>query len=240
MPPMILEVATVGPIQANCYILGCPDTLAALLIDPGEEPETLAAILTNHGLRPVAYVHTHGHLDHVGGTRGLKERFGGEILLHQADLFLYENAHEHAREYGLELPAPLPVDRFIGAGEVVTWGNARATVLETPGHSPGGISLRVSGSQMPQPRRRGGEGKSEAGSADWVFTGDALFQGSIGRTDLPGGSLAQLLRSIREQLLTLPDATIVASGHGPLTTIGMERKLNPFLREGFSYEEDDA
>jgi hydroxyacylglutathione hydrolase len=219
MTPLILEVATVGPIQANCYILGCPETHAALLIDPGEEPDRLAALLETHKLRPSAYLHTHGHLDHVGATCTLKERFGGEILLHEADLFLYAHADEHAREYGLFLPPTLPVDRYLRDGDEVVWGTATGRVLHTPGHSPGGICLRVPGG----PTR-------EAGAPDWVFAGDTLFQGSIGRTDLPGGSFESLLQAIREKLFALPDETIVASGHGPLTTIGVERKLNPFLQ----------
>jgi glyoxylase-like metal-dependent hydrolase (beta-lactamase superfamily II) len=219
MTPLILEVATVGPIQANCYILGCPETRAALLIDPGDEPDALAALLETHKLKPVAYLHTHGHLDHVGATRRLKERLGGEILLHEADLFLYAHAHEHAREYGFVLPQPLPVDRYLRDGDEVVWGAAAGRVLHTPGHSPGGICLRVPGGMT-----------GDAAGPDWVFTGDTLFQGSIGRTDLPGGSLNNLLQAIREKLLLLPDETVIASGHGPLTTIGMERKLNPFLQ----------
>jgi len=256
MEPLLLEALAVGPIQANCYILGCPKTRQALLIDPGEEPDTLASRLIRQDLRPVAYFHTHGHLDHVGATAALKARFGGEILLHRDDLHLYEHAHEHAREFGYEFPAPSPVDRFVDEGDEIVWGEARGAVLFTPGHSPGGICLLVSGARMPQPKRRGraagGGGTSAAAGpggdaatagaeappdggsrapADWVFTGDALFQGSVGRTDLPGGSFDLLLRSIREKLLALPDDTIVASGHGPLSTIGWERRHNPFLQD---------
>ena len=209
---MILESITVGPIQANCYILGCPETREALLIDPGDEPDRIAERLKRHGLEPVAYLHTHGHLDHVGATAGLKERFGGRILLHRADLFLYEHAREQAEAYGIEIPATLPVDAFIEEGEVIAWGRLQGRVRHTPGHSPGGVCLLV---------------------PDRVFTGDTLFAGSIGRTDLPGGSMTQLMRSIRETLLTLPDPTVVAAGHGPLSTIGAERQANPFLQEGW-------
>lgn len=243
MDPMILEILPVGPIQANCYILGCPRTRAALLIDPGEEPDVLEARLRHHGLEPAIYFHTHGHLDHVGATAVLKARLGGEILLHRDDLFLYERAPEQARQFGFELPATLPVDRFVDEGDEIAWGEARGRVLFTPGHSPGGICLRVAGERMPQPQRGGARGsrgardprasaaEPGASAVDWVFTGDALFQGSIGRTDLPGGSLEVLLHSIREKLLALPEETIVASGHGPLSTIGMEKRTNPFLQD---------
>jgi len=214
---MILDSLVVGPIQANCYLLGCPETREALVIDPGDEPERIAKCLARHGLRPVAYFHTHGHIDHVGGTAGLKARFGGRILLHRADLFLYQNAREHALDFGIQVPATLPVDHFVDDGEEIAWGQVKGRVMHTPGHSPGGICLRVPENEGP--------GR--------VITGDTLFAGGIGRTDLPGGSMSQLLRSIRERLLTLPDATVVASGHGPLSTIGEERHTNPFLQEGW-------
>jgi hydroxyacylglutathione hydrolase len=209
---MVFESLVVGPIQANCHILGDPETQRALVIDPGDDPDRIARELERHGLTPVAYLHTHGHLDHVGATAGLKARFGGEILLHRDDLFLYENAREHALEFGITIPATAPVDRFVRDGEELVWGEQRGKLIHTPGHSPGGMCLLV---------------------PDRVFTGDTLFAGSVGRTDLPGGSMATLMRSIREKLLVLPDATVVASGHGPLTTIGAERRTNPFLREGW-------
>jgi glyoxylase-like metal-dependent hydrolase (beta-lactamase superfamily II) len=218
MGSMILDSLVVGPIQANCYILGCPETGEALLVDPGDDADRIVKRLARHGLTPVAYFHTHGHLDHVGGTAGLRPRFGGRILLHPADQFLYERAREHALEFGFEIPEPLPVDHFVADGEEIRWGKLAGRVRHTPGHSPGGVCLIVPG---------------EAGSDARAFTGDTLFAGSVGRTDLPGGAMAQLLRSIREQLLTLPDGTTVASGHGPLTTIGEERRRNPFLQEGW-------
>lgn len=214
---MILESIPVGSFQSNCYILGCPETREALLIDPGDDADRIARRLERHGLKPVLHFHTHGHLDHVGATAALKARFGGRILLHRADLFLYEHASEQAVVYGIEIPPTLPVDQFIDEGTEIAWGRLRGRVRHTPGHSPGGVCLWVSG------------GGAEA---DRIFTGDTLFAGSIGRTDLPGGSMGQLMRSIREKLLALPDATVVASGHGPLTTIGRERRANPFLQEG--------
>lgn len=209
---MIIKSLVLGPIQANCYILGCEKTRQALIVDPGDDPEQVVAELARLELTPSAYFHTHGHLDHVGATAPLKTRLGGEILLHEADLFLYKRAHESGLQYGIELPPTVPVDRFIKGGDVVTWGEHSGTVIETPGHSPGGVCLQF------------------AADGEWALTGDTLFAGSIGRTDLPGGSYEELLRSIKDKLLVMPDPTIVASGHGPLSTIGDERRGNPFLR----------
>jgi len=246
---MIRDVLVVGPIQANCHLLGCPATRAGLILDPGDDPDEIARRIERHGLKPAYYLHTHGHIDHVGATAALKERFGGEILLHRADLFLYEHAREHAQAYGIDIPPTLPVDRFIADGEVLVWGEMRGTILHTPGHSPGGICLRVPGACMNagepaaapggRPPGRGGASGAGAPSPDWVFTGDTLFMGSVGRTDLPGGSWALLLRSIREKLLPLPDECVVASGHGPLSTIGEERRRNPFLQAGAEFAEGD-
>jgi len=219
---MHFAVFPLGAFQANGYILGCPQTRQALVIDPGADAEQLAAWLSEHELVPAIYFHTHGHIDHVGATRALKERFGGEIWLHPDDRELYARADEIARAWGLTLAPPLPIDRFLSDGQELRWGEQTGRVVHTPGHSPGGVCLRVAGERLPAVGGSAG--------ADWVFTGDTLFQGSIGRTDLPGGSLPALLRSIRERLLSLPDATVVAPGHGPLTTIGAERTDNPFLR----------
>lgn len=250
---MIIKAMPLGPFQANCYILGCEETGQALVVDPGEDPGQIVAELARLELSPVAYFHTHGHIDHVGATARLKEKLGGEILIHEADHFLYEAAPEQAEGFGITLPPMAPVDRFIAGGDTVSWGRIQAAVRETPGHSPGGVCLVIDGAYLEQAGPGGGEtgpaagdpagdegGAARAGREPErgngqappyvVLTGDTLFAGSIGRTDLPGGSHEQLLRSIRDQLLTLPDASVVASGHGPLTTIGEERRHNPFLQ----------
>jgi glyoxylase-like metal-dependent hydrolase (beta-lactamase superfamily II) len=223
----------VGPFQANCYLLGCLETRAALVIDPGGDASRIAGEITSADLKPVAYLLTHGHVDHVGAASTLKERLGGEIIIHQADLFLYERAREQALAYGIEIPAVAAPDRFVDEGDEITWGNARGEVFCTPGHSPGGICLRVPGERMPPletaPNPAGAAGRQA--SPDWVFTGDTLFMGSIGRTDLPGGSYEVLMRSIKERLLALPDETVIASGHGPLTTLAQEKRINPFVQE---------
>ncbi|MFH1143150.1 MAG: MBL fold metallo-hydrolase [Candidatus Eisenbacteria bacterium] len=234
---MILDVLSVGPFQANCYLLGCPDTHEALIVDPGDEPERLSRRIEELNLRPTIYLHTHGHIDHVGASGPLKTRFGGRILLHEADRVFYEHAHEHAHVYGIEIPPTLPLDGTVGDGEELAWGAVRGTLLHTPGHSPGGMCLRVAGHWMgAEPGRRAAHGRSAhdqvpAAPPDWLFTGDTLFSGSVGRTDLPGGSWPALLRSVREKLLSLPDECVVAPGHGPRSTIGEERRLNPFLQE---------
>jgi len=229
---MIMQVLTLGPIQANCYILGCTATREALVIDPGDEPERVAADLARLNLTPVAYLHTHGHIDHVGASGTLRAKLGGAILLHHADLPLYEAVRDQGEAFGLPIPKMAPVDRFLDEGDEVAWGQARGQVLHTPGHSPGGICLRVAGALMDLGVSTR---MSAAGSAqtrpDWVFTGDLLFYGSIGRTDLPGGSYEVLMESIREKILPLPDETVIASGHGPLTTVGQEKRINPFVLE---------
>jgi glyoxylase-like metal-dependent hydrolase (beta-lactamase superfamily II) len=239
---MIIEAKPVGPIQGNCFVLGCPETREALVIDPGDEPGTIEAMLSRNELTPKIYLLTHGHIDHVGAATPLRDELGGKILLHEADLFLYDNVREHALSFGLTLPDTKPPDRFIVDGESITWGALRGTVLHTPGHSPGGICFIVPGELVGNVGAKSADGKAsqnpgaeETGqsgkSPDWVFCGDTLFNGSIGRTDLPGGSHATLMNSIKEKLLCLPDETIIAPGHGALSTIGAEKKINPFVRE---------
>ncbi len=229
---MILQMLTVGPIQSNCYILGCPETHAALVIDPGDDAARIAADLVRLKLKPVAWLLTHAHIDHVGASGALKSRLGGEILLHRADLPLYEAVPEQGDAFGLPIPEMAPVDRFVGEGDEVAWGRARGTVLHTPGHSPGGICLRVSGELMEiEGGGRMAPSGQGSGRPDWVFTGDLLFYGSIGRTDLWGGSYEALMESIRTKILPLSDETVIASGHGPLTTIGQEKRINPFVHE---------
>ncbi|HOE67114.1 MAG TPA: MBL fold metallo-hydrolase [Candidatus Hydrogenedentes bacterium] len=194
------------PFETNCYVVR--DGNEAIVVDPGEvSPPLLAAI---EGCTVRAIVNTHGHCDHCGGNAKLLEKTGAKLLAHEADLFLIRTIVEQGRMFGVTFdPSPDPTN-FIVEGSVVSVGGARLYVLLTPGHSPGHIVL--------------------VGDA-CVFAGDVLFAGSIGRTDLPGGNYKQLIESIRDKLLTLPDATVVYSGHGPATTIGEERWGNPFLQE---------
>jgi hydroxyacylglutathione hydrolase len=224
---MIIKVMAVGPIQANCYILGCPASGEALVIDPGEDADRIQTQLSRLSLKPVLYFLTHGHLDHVGAATTLKESLGGMIMIHKEDLFLYESIVEQGQQFGLPASEPAPPDDYFKDGETVTWGECRGTVIHTPGHSPGGVCLHIDKSFV----ARGMETDAAGDATDWVITGDTLFNGSIGRTDLPGGSYEIIMTSIKEKLLPMPDDTVIAPGHGPLSTIGQEKKINPFVRE---------
>lgn len=209
---MIHEILPVGILACNCSIVGDEATGDAIVIDPGDDIERVQEILARHGLRARYIVATHAHIDHVAGIEKLQRASGAAVLLHEGDLPLYQNLAMQAAWLGVRPPGTVEVDQFLREGDALRWGSLQLEVLHTPGHSPGSLSLHLSGEQ------RG------------IFSGDTLFQGSIGRTDLWGGSFDQILRSIHETLLRFPDETPVFPGHGPSTTIGEERECNPFLR----------
>jgi hydroxyacylglutathione hydrolase len=211
---LYLDVFAVGPIQANCVLLGDADAGELVVIDPGEEGALIADRVRASSLRPTMILHTHGHLDHVGGTAELSSRLGGAlpIGLHPDEIELYRNAPLQARMFGIEVDAPPAPDLMLRHGDTLSVGDLELEVRHTPGHSPGGVCFVVSGAGGPL-----------------VIVGDVLFAGSIGRTDLMGGSFPVLEHSIREQLYDLPDETRVICGHGPETTIGRERATNPFV-----------
>ena len=211
---MILESAAVGPFFKNGFVVGCEETRDAVLIDPGDEVERLLSFARKETLAIRYILLTHAHVDHVSGVAAAKRALGVPIYLHRDDLFLYERAVETGKLFGLTVEQQPPIDEFYAAAQVITFGTYEVRPHHTPGHCPGGVCLQI--------------GKTgQAGEA--LFVGDTLFAGSIGRTDLPGGDYATLMASIRTVLFAFGDAAIVYPGHGPNTTIGQERRTNPFL-----------
>ena len=212
---MILEVRAVHPFFKNGYVVGCEETRDAVVIDPGDEVDQLLEAVKTHGLQVRYILLTHAHLDHIAGVGRAKAALGVPVGLHQADNFLYEGVVQQGRAFGFEVEAQPAVDFFYEPDATMTFGRYKAHVRHTPGHCPGGVCLAVAR-----------EGSIETA----LFVGDTLFAGSIGRTDLPGGDMTTLLRSIQDVLLAYPDDSVVYSGHGEPTTIGRERRTNPFLR----------
>ena len=210
---MILERRAVEPFFKNGFVIGCEDTREGVIIDPGDEVDELLAAVGRHKLTITNILLTHAHLDHVTGVARAKRALNVPVWLHPADNFLYEHVVEQGHMFGIQVDPQPPIDLFYTNEQALRFGRYDIRVLHTPGHCPGGVCLAA--------------GKS--GKEPTLFVGDTLFAGSIGRTDLPGGDLETLLRSIRTVLFAFPDDTIVWSGHGEQTTIGRERRTNPFL-----------
>jgi len=214
---MVIGTAAEGPFQKNGYVLGCERTKDAVYIDPGDEVEQLLAFIADQGLNVSRILLTHAHVDHVSGVAEAKRRLKAPIYLHRADQSLYDYASQQGAMFGIQVEQPPPVDHFYADRERISFGDYVADVHHTPGHAPGGVCLAVT---------RVGEAAAPA-----LFAGDNLFAGSIGRTDLPGGDYNVLMKAITEVLFAFPDESIVYSGHGPATTIGRERRTNPFVLE---------
>ena len=210
---MILEEAAAPPFMKNGFVLGCPRTKQGVIIDPGDEVDDLIAAVSRHGLTIVSILLTHAHLDHVTGVGAAKRAYGAPVYLHRDDQFLYDAAPQQGAMFGIHVDQPPPVDRHYVDGAPLSFGDFTVDVHHTPGHCPGGVCLAI----------------GPARGAKTLFVGDTLFAGSIGRTDLPGGDYDTLMRSIRGVLFAFPDETLVYSGHGPVTTIGQEKRTNPFL-----------
>lgn len=207
---MIHEMLAVGPLRCNCSIIGDETTREAMVIDPGDDIEDVLAIVRKHNLQVRQIVITHAHIDHVGGAMKLRAATGAPILLNQNDYALLKMLDVQAAWIGVAPPGKVDIDRSVTAGETVAAGSHTAQILHTPGHTEGSICL-----YFPAEKK--------------LIAGDTLFAGSIGRTDLPGGSTQKIMRSLHDTVLALPDDTVVIPGHGEMTTIGEERESNPFL-----------
>jgi hydroxyacylglutathione hydrolase len=207
---MIHEILPVGPLRCNCSIIGDESTREAMVIDPGDDIEDVLALVRKHHLQVQQIVITHAHIDHVGGAMKLRAATGAPILLNENDYALLKMLDVQAAWIGVANPGAVKIDQSVTSGEKVKAGSHQANILHTPGHTEGSICLYFPGEKK-------------------LIAGDTLFAGSIGRTDLPGGSMQKILQSLRGTVLALPDETVVVPGHGPLTTIGEERQSNPFL-----------
>lgn len=209
---MIHKIFAVGPLQCNCSVVGDEDSHEAMVIDPGDQVDEILQILEDEQLTLKQIVVTHAHIDHIGGAMKLKAATGAPILLNQNDTALLKMLDVQAAWIGMKSPGPVQVDDSVSDAAVLNIGNLKANVIHTPGHTEGSICLYFPDEQT-------------------LLAGDTLFAGSIGRTDLPGGSYEKIMRSLHNQVLALPDDTQVVPGHGPLTTIGDERACNPFLQK---------
>jgi hydroxyacylglutathione hydrolase len=205
---LIIKELAVGPIMANCFIVGCERTKSAVVIDPGDEANKILMALAQSKLTVKYILNTHGHFDHVGGNQKMKDATQAEILIHKADAPMLAMLSSFGASFGLNVDNSPPADRTIDEGDKITFGDITLTVIHTPGHSPGGVSFYTDGI---------------------VFVGDTLFAGSIGRTDFPGGDFNTLISSIKNKLFPLGDEVKAYTGHGPSTTIGEEKRYNPFL-----------
>ncbi|HEU4384222.1 MAG TPA: MBL fold metallo-hydrolase [Anaeromyxobacteraceae bacterium] len=209
---LIVRTTVVGPFAANCYLLGCSNSSEAVLVDPGGDPTRVLGMVEPGGLRITRIVCTHGHIDHVAGAVQVQEATGAPFQIHAADTVWLEQLPQQAATFGFDEVSPPKVDRFHEDGEIFRVGQCDGVVLHTPGHTRGSCSLWFPRSKV-------------------LVTGDTLFAGSVGRTDLPGGDFAALERSIRDKLFPLGDDVRFYPGHGPASFIGQERLSNPFVGE---------
>ena len=207
---MTFDIVVVGHLEVNCFILGCEKTREGIVVDAGADAARIIEVIEGRGLSIAQVINTHGHFDHVGANRTILERFGARLLIHAVDAPMLERVADVARAYGMPGENSPQPDAFLTEGMEITFGACRMKVLHTPGHTQGGCCLYLEAEKK-------------------IITGDTLFADSIGRTDLPGGSHEQLLTSIRTMLFTLPDDVVAYPGHGPHTTIGHEKRNNPYF-----------
>ncbi len=207
---MICEIVVVGPLAVNCLVLGCEKSREGIIVDAGGDASHIIAAAERHRLNITHVINTHGHFDHIGANRAVAEHFGAKLLIHEDDSPMLNRAADVARAYGIRGENAPAADIFLTDGMEITFGECRLKVLHTPGHSPGGCCLYFEAEKK-------------------IIVGDTLFADSIGRTDLPGGSHEKLLASVKSKLFTLPDDVVVYPGHGPNTTIGHEKRHNPYF-----------
>lgn len=206
---MEIDSVIVGPLETNCYLVCCPESLECAVVDPGAEAPKIFQLIATKGLTPVLLLNTHGHIDHIGANKDIKERFNIPLCIHPYDKSMLENAQKSELSFFLDAKDSPPPDKFLEDEEIIKIGKSSLRVIHTPGHSPGSVSFLGDG---------------------FILSGDTLFYGGVGRTDLPGGSWPELVKSIKNKILTLPDETAVLPGHGPMTTVAQEKSLNPFIR----------
>ncbi len=207
---LIFDQLETGPIMTNTYIVGDSEARQAAVVDPGGHVGAILSALQRHELECKLIINTHAHFDHVGGNAELKKRTGAEIYIHPLEAPALKSLSRQGLLFGMRVEDSPPPDKLIGEGDKLPVGKLELLVLETPGHSPGSVSLVLEGEGL-------------------ILVGDLVFQGSVGRTDLPGGSTETLVRSVHEKIFVYPDSTRLYPGHGPETTVGVERRTNPFL-----------
>lgn len=206
-----IESLTVGAFQSNCHVVACGETGEAVIFDAGDEAPRILAVVEAMGVDVKAVVNTHAHLDHVAGLAGVVEVLGVPVFMHRAEEAVYRAVGEQALMFNLAPPRTVPIQRWLTEGDTIRVGNLRGEVMLMPGHTPGHVIVYFPDESPPR-----------------AIVGDVLFRGSIGRTDLPGGDHAAMMRTL-ERFLAMPDDTVVHCGHGPDTTIGEEKRWNPFL-----------
>jgi len=209
---MDVHSLTVGPFQSNCFIAACPDTKEAIIIDACDEPQRILDIVRANDLDVKLVFNTHAHIDHVSGLAGVVSELNVPVWMHHAEMHAYESLPQQAAMFGLPAPQLVDIDKFVEDGDEVKFGNLTGRVIDTPGHSPGGVTLLF-----------------EDTDPKVAFVGDVLFNGSIGRTDLPGSDHRQMINTLQNVIMALPDDALSYSGHGPETTIAHEKQTNPFL-----------
>lgn len=205
---MKFESVIVGPLETNCYLVYCPESLECAVVDPGAEAAKIFRLIADRSLHPVVLLNTHGHIDHIGANMDIKERFNIPLYIHPSDELMLKSALQSELSFFLEAKDSPSPDRYLEDGGEIKIGKSSLKVIHTPGHSPGSVSFLGDG---------------------FLLSGDTLFFGGVGRTDLPGGSWPELENSIRNKILAMPDETAVLPGHGPFTSVGQEKRFNPFI-----------